>query len=207
VTYGTLEKLGSRWRAPRVESAVPSDELSDRELIALLRARDERGFDGAYARYAASIFGFLVRLGRSRALAEDLFQHTFLRLAERGPGLAHDSELRPWLFSVARNAFHSHARSRAVAVRDSKSVPAPASAPAPDAGIALSDLERALAHLPTADRELLLLIGVEGLAHAEVAAVLGIDLGALRKRLSRARARLAEALDEMHASVQHKGGA
>jgi len=145
-----------------------------------------------------------VRLGRSRALAEDLFQHTFLRLAERGPELPGDAELRPWLFSVARNAFYSQARSRAVAVRDFEFVPPPESAHAPDATIALHDLERALAHLHTSDRELLLLVGVEGLAHGEVAAMLGIDLAALRKRLSRARARLAEALDEAQAGVQHK---
>jgi DNA-directed RNA polymerase specialized sigma24 family protein len=45
-----------------------------------MRRRDGRGFDLAYERYAERIFGFLVRLSRSRALAEDLLQHTFLRL-------------------------------------------------------------------------------------------------------------------------------
>ena len=57
-------------------------------------------------------------------------------------------------------------------------------------------VEGALARLSASDRELLLLFGVEGLNHAEVAAVLDIDQVTVRKRVSRARARLAEALDE-----------
>src|SRR6188768_4341204 len=82
----------------------------DQEALMLLERGDIRGFDLAYARYAQPVFGFLVRLSGSRALAEDLFQHTFMRLAEAGPRLRVDSNLRAWLFTVARNAFHSHAR-------------------------------------------------------------------------------------------------
>jgi len=109
-------------------------EAADHDALTLLRQRDVRGFDLAYARYAERIFAFLVRLSGSRAQAEDLFQHTFMRLAEVGPRLAHDSDLRAWLFSVARNAFHSHARSRAVVMRaDLALIPLPIGAPAPDA--------------------------------------------------------------------------
>src|SRR5450432_4064958 len=82
-------------------------ETRDQDALSLLRRRDERGFDLAYERYAERIFGFLVRLSRSRPLAEELLQHTFLRMAEHGPSLRHNSDLRGWLFSVARNAFHS----------------------------------------------------------------------------------------------------
>ena len=205
MTGDTREKFESRARASRVVSSVSDPELSDEALVTLLRADDERGFEGAYARYSAGVFGFLVRLCRSRALAEDLFQHTFFRLAERGSELRRDSELRAWLFSVARNAFHSHARTHLVAERMVDLVPVPESAHSPESSLQLSDLERALGRLETSDRELLLLIGVEGLAHAEVAGMLRIDLAALRKRLSRARARLAETLDDTRARVQDKG--
>ncbi len=203
MTDVTRKKFESRARGSRVERVVSAGDLSDEALVVLLRARDERGFDGAYARYSANIFGFLLRLGRSRALAEDLFQHTFLRLAERGPELAPGSELRAWLFAVARNAFHSQARASAVAARATDFVPPPQTPYGADAVLALTELERALARLETSDRELLLLIGVEGLGHAEVAGMLRIDLAALRKRLSRARARLADALDELEFDVRN----
>ena len=65
----------------------------------------------------------------------------------------------------------------------------------PDSGLALAELERALAGLSPSDRELLLLFAVEGLSHAEVGVILALDPVTVRKRVSRARARLAEALD------------
>jgi len=173
-------------------------ETRDQDALSLLRRRDERGFDLAYERYAERIFGFLVRLSRSRALSEELLQHTFLRLAEHGPSLRLNSDLRGWLFSVARNAFHSHARARAVAARFEASLPPEPAVPSggPEARLALSELERALARLSNEDRELLLLVGVEGLSYPEAAVVLGVGQATVRKRVSRARARLAEVLDE-----------
>jgi len=173
---------------------------SDQDVLTLFARRDPRGFDLAYARYAERIFGFLRRLSGSRAVAEDLFQHTFMRLAEVGARLSIDSDLRAWLFTVARNAFHSHARSarlRLVEWRmDVETCPASQGAGmSPDSGLALAELERALAGLSASDRELLLLFAVEGLSHAEVGAILELDQVTVRKRVSRARARLAEALD------------
>lgn len=175
-------------------------EASDLDIVVLLRQRDTRGFDLAYARYAPGVFRFLVRLTRSRAVAEDLFQHTFLRLAERGPGLDPSSDLRAWLFSVARNAFYSQARAAATAVRAEYSSPWNHGGAGADSGLLLRELEIALAGLTTEDRELLLLIGVEGWSQLEVATMLGIDPVVLRKRLSRARARLATALGQAQAA-------
>jgi len=169
----------------------------DEEALALLRRRDSRGFDLAYARYADRLFGFLLRLSRSRAVAEDLFQHAFLRLSEVGPSLRPDSDLRAWLFSVARNAFHSQARAARVAERAEPALLPPPSAAGwgPESSLAMSELERALLGLNPNDRELLLLIGVEGFGYAEVAEMLRLDPSAVRKRVSRARDRLAQALD------------
>jgi RNA polymerase sigma-70 factor (ECF subfamily) len=175
-------------------------ESPDHDVLTLFAQCDPRGFDLAYERYAQRIFGFLLRLSGSRAVAEDLFQHTFMRLAEVGARLRVDSDLRAWLFSVARNAFHSHARSARLrwveSCTDVESFPAsPGAGVSPDSGLALAELERALAGLSPSDRELLLLFAVEGLSHAEVGVILALDPVTVRKRVSRARARLAEALD------------
>ena len=64
---------------------------------------------------------------------------------------------------------------------------------------AVQVLENALAKLPLASREVLLLVGVEGLDQEEVAKILGISWDALRKRLSRARAELAERMQKIEA--------
>jgi RNA polymerase sigma-70 factor (ECF subfamily) len=162
----------------------------DREVISLLRRREPRGFDLAYAAYAGRIRGFLLRLTRDRDLTDDLLQHTFLRLAEQGPELRPDSDLRAWLFTVARNAHVSHAR-RARPAGDDGMLEALSSPPADvEARLLLGDVEGALSRLRPADREVLLLVGVEGFEHEKVAAMLGLGAAALRQRLARARSRL-----------------
>ncbi len=165
-------------------------DAKDREAIGWLRRRDPRGFDLAYATYAARIRGFLLRLARDRDLADDLLQHTFMRLAEQGPELRPDSDLRAWLFTVARNAHASHAR-RARPTRDEGVLEA-LSSPAPDveARLLLGDVEGALSRLRPQDREILLLVGIEGFEHEQVAKMLGLGSAALRQRLARARSRL-----------------
>ena len=200
VTFNAARKIPGHERTP-FALYLDMPEPRDGDVLALLEQGDPRGFDLAYARYAERVFAFLLRLSRSRPLAQDLFQHTFMRLAEVGPRLRTDSDLRAWLFSVARNAFHSHARSarsaRVEAGADVEHFPTPvAASTSPDAGLGLADVERALARLNASDRELLLLFAVEGLSHPELSKVFSLDQATVRKRVSRARARLAEALDE-----------
>jgi len=173
---------------------------SDSDVISLLRRRDPRGFDLAYAAYAGPLFGFLLRLTGRRDLAEDALQHVFLRLAERGPELRLDSDLRAWLYAVARNGALSQLR-RTPELADEAALEALADPP-PDieARLLLGDVERALSVLRLEDREVLLLVGVDGLEREAVARLLGLRPDALRQRLARARSRLLNELER--ASVQ-----
>jgi RNA polymerase sigma-70 factor (ECF subfamily) len=160
-----------------------------------LRRRDPRGFDGAYAAYAGPLLAFLRRLTRRQDLAEDFLQQVFLRLAERGPELRPDSDLRAWLFAVARNAFLSHVRREPAAPVEGGLELLVEPAPDVEGRLLLGDVERALAALRLEDREVLLLVAVEGLERDAVARLLGIAPDALRQRLARARARLLAELD------------
>src|SRR5687768_6816745 len=84
---------------------------SDREIVDALRRGEEAAFDRAFDRYRPRIFGFLARLSGRKDVAEDLLQETFLRLAAKATALREDTDLRAWLFAVARNLFISHRRS------------------------------------------------------------------------------------------------
>ena len=126
----------------------------DQETLTLLARRDPRGFDQAYAKYGARLFSFLTRLvGRAeRDSAEDLLQQTFLRLAEHGPELRADSDLRAWLYTVARNAFLGQVRSRRL-VTDSANLELVADYSADaEARLMLGDVEQALSRLRVEDR-------------------------------------------------------
>lgn len=175
---------------------------SEKPLIDALRRGDAAAFDALYARYRARVLGFLLRLAGRRDVAEDLFQETWVKLARHAPRLAEDTDLGAWLFRVARNAWVSHRRwsmldlSRLVALQEEVVAP-----PRPtsteertDAARAVARLEGAIASLPPASREVLLLVGVEGFGQEQAAAILGISYAALRQRLTRARAQLAAEL-------------
>jgi RNA polymerase sigma-70 factor (ECF subfamily) len=138
----------------------------------------------------------LRRLCRDAALADDLLQHTFLRLAERGPELRSDSNLKAWLFTVARNAFYDHARGE---ITGDAAALEEVFAPSPqlEAQLLLRDVEQALRELHPQDRELLLMIA-EGFTPSELATVQRIDAAAVRQRLTRARSRLLAALQKQH---------
>lgn len=175
---------------------------SEKPLIDALRRGDAAAFDALYAKYRGRVLGFLLRLAGRRDLAEDLFQETWVKLARHATRLAEDTDLAAWLFRVARNAWVSHRRwsmldvSRLVALEEEVVAPSRASAAEDraDAARAVARLEAAIASLPPASREVVLLVGVEGFDQEQAAAILGISYAALRQRLARARALLAAKL-------------
>ncbi len=175
----------------------------DRALVERLKAGDPAAFDVVYAAYHARLFNFLVRLSRNRQVAEDLVEETWVRLVARAGRLRADTQLAAWLFTVARNLYLSYCRSRLVEESHAPALmglwPGGASRPSPFEATAASEFERrleaALAALPLRYREVLLLVGVEGLRPAEAAEVCGISPEAFRQRLSRARSMLRQRLE------------
>ncbi len=181
---------------------------TDRALVEGLRRGDGVSFDRVYSAYNGRIYAFLLRLSGRRDTAEDLAQETWMKLAKAAPTLREDTTLAALLFTIARNAFLSHRRwamldlSRLVVVGlETVSAAAPDGAPdeAHERARAIRLLERALGELSVASREVLLLVGVEGLEQEEVARILGVSYDASRKRLSRARAELAEKMQRLEA--------
>ena len=183
-------------------------------LVARLKAGDVSAFDAVYEAFRPRLFSFLVRLSRRRDVAEDLLEETWLRLVTRANTLTDDTSLGAWLFTVARNLHASWCRHRAVdedRISDlTPSWPAPAPGETPFESAARSETERrlevALARLPRRDREALLLVAVEGLTPSEAAWSLGLPPETLRKRLQRARERLAVEMDAEALPPRAKAG-
>jgi RNA polymerase sigma-70 factor (ECF subfamily) len=178
------------------------DRQSELELVGRVRDGDAAAFDAVYAIFNARLFGFLARLTRNRHEAEDLAEETWLRFVANAARLSADTRLGPWLFTVARNVHVSYCRSRAL---DDMRTPEAiglwpsVSCESPFESAAATELEQrieaALASLPIVYREVLLLVGVEGLRPADAASVCGVSPEALRQRLKRARALLADRLE------------
>jgi len=166
-------------------------------LLAGLRRADPLAFETLYEREKAALYGFLLRLARDRHVAADLFQNVWLKLARHAGRLRDDSNLRAWLYTVARREFLSFRRAQAldlsrVLVLGIESD----SADSLDHDLGLMALGTAFGQLSDADREVLLLAAAGELDAEAAAQVLGISGVAFRQRLARARRRLAQRLSE-----------
>jgi RNA polymerase sigma factor (sigma-70 family) len=179
------------------------DPETEPELVQRLRAGEPAAFDAIYAALNIRLLTFLVRLSRDRTVAEDLLEETWLRLVTHASRLRPDTQLLPWLFTVARNLHVSYCRSRMIEDTHAASLiglwPFGSPRASPFEETAGNELERrleaAIAALPERLREAVLLVAIEGIQPKEAAAICGITPEAMRQRVSRGRAALAEALD------------
>jgi len=124
--------------------------------------------------------------------ADDLVQETLERAWSRLSGWRGLGDVRAWMFSILHNRFVD--RLRATTSRPEEAVgdalPETVQRPTQADRLELRDLDRVLQRLAPEQREVLLLVGVEELGYRQVAAVLGVPLGTVMSRLSRARERL-----------------
>ncbi|MGC4759231.1 RNA polymerase sigma factor [Micromonospora sp. 050-3] len=174
-----------------------------------LRARVRAGDPGAFAElfdtYARSVYNHAFRLTADWATAEDVMAATYLqawrsrqRVTEEG------GSLRPWLLGIATNEARNHTRSnrryrRVAAALLASDFTLPDHAD--EVAGRLDDSRRiaaaidALARLRRPEREVLTLCLWEGLDYESAAEALGVPVGTVRSRLSRARARLRTLVD------------
>jgi len=174
-------------------TADASDGLPRPELVAALpRMR----------RYARVLTGDPSR-------ADDLVQDALARAWEKRRLWRAGSDLRAWLFTIMHNV---HVNQLATARREAANVSMDALdeasgwQPAVRGGetqrLELDEVLRAMARLSADQREVLLLAAVEELRYEEIAAVLGVPIGTVMSRLSRARERLRGLMSEPAAPLR-----
>ena len=137
-------------------------------------------------------------LTRDAARADDLVQSCLVRAIAKEHLWEPGTDLRAWLFTILHNQNVNEIRRSVregvvVAVEDV--VPVLTVAPRAGASLQLRDLERAIRLLPEEQRQVILLVGLEGMRYEEVAAVLDIPIGTVRSRLSRGREMLRRLMD------------
>ncbi len=139
---------------------------------------------------------FAISLTGNVDQADDLVQEAIVRGLSHIDRFTPGTSLRAWLFTILRNQFHTIFRKRRREVEDPDGLMAASLSTPPEqpGHLDLNDLRVALSRLSLEQREVLLLIGAEGLSYEETAAILGTKVGTVKSRVNRARARLAELL-------------
>jgi RNA polymerase sigma-70 factor (ECF subfamily) len=139
---------------------------------------------------------FAISLTGSVDRADDLVQEALVRGLSHLDQFTPGTSMRAWLFTILRNQFHTTFRKIAREIDDPEGTIAGRLSTLPEqhGHLDLADLQIALAKLPVHQREVLLLIGAEGLSYEETSRIVGANIGTVKSRMNRARARLAELL-------------
>lgn len=175
-----------------------------------IKRRDEASFRALYRQHTPMIFGMAMRLSASRASAEELVQEAWVRAVERIDQFRSRSRFSTWLGGILINCHRERMRRQARFV----------ATPPPDPGAEVidvfagrhaasadpTDVDRALGKLADGYREVVLLHDLYGYTHAEIAAMLGIEVGTSKSQLARGRAQLRRVLSAVPAAGGANGG-
>jgi RNA polymerase sigma-70 factor (ECF subfamily) len=166
-------------------------------------------FNGPFEAELIGLVPHLRAFGRTltgnAAEGDDLAQETVSKALAHRNKFQMGTNMKAWTFLILRNLFYSDKR-RAwrstpldpeVAERTLVATNNPASV------IELDELRRALSMLPDDQREALILIGAAGLSYEEVSVIVGVAIGTIKSRVSRARDRLALIYAEGRIVVDH----
>jgi RNA polymerase sigma-70 factor (ECF subfamily) len=171
--------------------------VDDRDLIARVRAGDRAAERLLYDRHVDRVYRLIYRLAGDPELARDLTQDTFVRAFDKLGTFRGESAFSTWLHSVATsvalNGLRKVKRLRRyeTALEDGATVADRTREAEPDLK---QRLRQAIDGLSEGYRTVFVMHELEGYTHEEIAGALGVEVGTSKAQLSRARARLREAL-------------
>ncbi|HVM16592.1 MAG TPA: RNA polymerase sigma factor [Gaiellaceae bacterium] len=182
------EQMPASEPSPAVIPARPPAELDLPEVVRRAQLGSHAAFESLALAYGARLHRFIALRVGPAADARDVLQETLVAAWRSLPSLQDAERFWPWLAGIAANkAADAHRRHRPTAELD------PELAGASGVGGTL-EVREALAALPPAMREVVLLRFLLRLSEAETAAALGVRVGTVKSRAARARRALEEAL-------------
>jgi RNA polymerase sigma-70 factor (ECF subfamily) len=178
---------------------------TDTELLAAHVAGDLYAFEELFYRHHRQLYRLARITSRNREDAADALQDAMLSAHRSAPRFRHDSAVSSWLYRIVVNACLDR-------LRRNKSHPTTAleddachvADPTPRVDTAIV-VERALMRLPVEQRAAVVAVDMQGYSVAETARMLGVAEGTVKSRCSRARAKLAEALEYFNAAAAAAG--
>lgn len=130
---------------------------------------------------------------RNQSEADDLVQETLVRALQSFDTFTQGTRLKSWLFTIMRNSFYTQVKKNSreplgvrACISDTRSVVA-----SQEWTVHANEVERAILQLPPHQREVLVMITIDGMSYEDAAALCGCSIGTIKSRLNRARTRLA----------------
>lgn len=175
-------------------------ELGDDALWSRARTGDADAFGALFERHTTAIYNYCFRRIADWAAAEDLVSIVFLEAWRRREKELPPGKVLPWLYGIATNVVRNRRRSEKRFAAALRRVPPLSDSAdfAAEADVRLDDERQmrsvlaAVSRLPRREQDVLALCGWCGLSYEDAALTLGVPIGTVRSRLSRARTRLRE---------------
>ena len=139
----------------------------------------------------------LLRYDEDRS--DDLVQDCLVRAMSKWHLWRRPGNLRAWLFTILHNIYVNDvqkAASRPNVIELQEYLPGISVPPDQGDGLALREVAQSVQRLPEDQRQILLLVGLEGFSYEEAAHIAGVPVGTVMSRLSRARRKLRDMLEE-----------
>lgn len=139
-----------------------------------------------------SLRAFAMSLSRNRSAADDLVQDTIVKAWTNIEKFTVGTNLKAWLFTILRNTYYSSLRKGRRELADPDGIHAQRLFVKPDhdGRLAYGDFQKAFDQLSPEHREVLTLVGASGFTCEEAAVTMGVAVGTVKSRASRARKRL-----------------
>jgi len=192
-------RLGNEER--RVRLAVSSSGAdTDEQLLARVGDGDERALAALYSRYSSIVFGFVLARAPDHGVAEEVSADVWLGCWRSARAFRGDSRVLTWLLGIAKRQVYVHTRRKRLpqVPLDEEAYELPTDDPNP-AELAISaEATRALLDsldaLPAELMEVVRLAWGHELPYDDIASVVGVPVGTVKSRISRARRVLQEVL-------------
>ncbi len=164
-------------------------------------------FDELYDQYRTAVYSFSYRLTQNRGEAEDLFQETWLRVAQNFPKVLDMQKVKAWLFTITANLHKDVLRKKRIRrlflfqkkwefekdLTSCEDIPENGSSikanESEQVDISLA-ISRAMTQLPDQQRLIFVLKEVEGFKQSEISEILGVPIGTVKSLMYRAVQRL-----------------
>ncbi|MFN7055984.1 sigma-70 family RNA polymerase sigma factor [Hyphomonas sp.] len=165
-------------------------------------------FKAALLEIVPHLRAFARSLTNDAVAADDLVQDTLLSAWRARESYMANTSFRAWTFTILRNNFYSEKRRswRSTELAPEVAEKSLVASDDPAKGMELVALRNALDHLPSDQREAIILVGAGGMPYEEAAQIVGCAVGTIKSRVSRARKALAEMLERDEAIGVVRGG-
>lgn len=171
-------------------------------------ASAHRNFGNALVKELPRLRAFARSLCGDRGLGDDLVQETIVKALANRAKFQPGTNLTAWLITILRNHYYSLSRSRKREVEDVDDQHALGMVALPNqqSHLELRQFEEALAALPDAQREAVILVGASGFTYEEAAEICGVRPGTIKSRVSRAREELQSLIAAAEKATQTRFG-